>query len=343
MSSLNCVWVNTNKFVSGLVDLMVRSQSLQLVRISVAGNQSTSNREAIEEERPAKKRVRFSENSVAADRKSQPDEDLEQASSSSTSSDLCLTEDVCSQLCCKAGTTLGGYLDTPEDLRHHLSPVCNAQCDHKECLHTKALKEPTSLDRIFSLPVERTISVPEQVRLALKLVKGVLQFHSTPWLQPYWRLQDLSFFPTEDGLATSLSTLHISAELSKQQRVCCDDAVMLDNHSTPGDEDGLIDAQLACGIRNMTMHSLGVALLQIGQWNVLRPDDIVEVRKVADLAGRDSRLGPRYQKITQQCLDCDFGVGKKLDDPQLQAAIYRDVVCELESLVSTLEGTLPRI
>lgn len=175
----------------------------------------------------------------------------------------------------------------------------------------------------------------------------MLQFHSTPWLQPYWRLQDLSFFPTDDGLATSLSTLHISAELSKhhtaQPQLCCDDAVMLDDHSNPGDEDGVMDAQLACGIRNMTMHSLGVALLQIGQWNVLRPDDIVEVRKVADLAGRDSRLGPRYQKITQQCLDCDFGVGKKLDDPQLQAAIYRDVVCELESLVSTLEGTLPRI
>ncbi|KAI0163680.1 hypothetical protein BJ166DRAFT_526921 [Pestalotiopsis sp. NC0098] len=332
----------------GLVDLMVRSQSLQLVRISVAGNQSTSNREAAEEERPAKKRVRFSEDSVTPDSKARPSEDLEQASSSSsTSSDLCLTGDVCSQLCCKAGTARGGYLDTPEDFRHHLSPVCNARCDHKDCLHTKALKEPTSLDRIFSLPVERTISVPEQVRLALKLVKGVLQFHSTPWLQPYWRLQDLSFFPTDDGLATSLSTLHISAELSKhhtaQPQLCCDDAVMLDDHRNPGDEDGIVDAQLACGIRNMTMHSLGVALLQIGQWNVLRPDDIVEVRKVADLAGRDSRLGPRYQKITQQCLDCDFGVGKKLDDPQLQAAIYRDVVCELESLVSTLEGTLPRI
>ncbi|ETS86365.1 hypothetical protein PFICI_00193 [Pestalotiopsis fici W106-1] len=243
----------------------------------------------------------------------------------------------------------GGYLDTPEDLRHHLSPVCQPGCDHRDCFHAKALQAPTSLDGIFRLPVERTLSVPEQVRLALKLVQGVLQFHSTPWLQPYWRLQDLSFFPTDAGLADSLNTLHISAELSGEQRraqafhdqkqeLCCD-AIM-----TNSDGDGeILDAQIACGIRNMTMHSLGVALLQIGQWTVLQPDDVVEVRKIADLADRGSRLGPRYQKITQQCLDCDFGFGKDLREPQLQAAIYRDVVCELESLVSTLEGTVPQI
>ncbi|KAF3012668.1 hypothetical protein E8E14_011420 [Neopestalotiopsis sp. 37M] len=304
----------------GLVDLVVRSQSLHLIRISISGTTDQHTRESPDEERPSKKKVRFSDDAVSSKPTISPEAEPHQKPSSlSSSSDLCLTGDICSQLCCRNGDThsSGGYLDTPEDLRHHLSPVCHPQCDHRDCLHAKALQAPTSLDGIFRLPVERNLSVPEQVRLALKLVQGVLQFHSTPWLQPFWRLQDLSFFPTDAGLADSLSTLHISAELSGQRQraqtlrdqtdFCCD-AIMADGQ-VEGDNS---DAQLAFGIRNITMHSLGVALLQIGQWTALRPDDVVEVRKVADLAERDSRLGPRYQKITQQCLDCDFGFGKDL-------------------------------
>jgi hypothetical protein len=201
------------------------------------------------------------------------------------------------------------------------------------CFGKKAVK-PSPLDKIFQLPVERSISVPEQVRIALRLVKGVLQFHSTPWLQPYWRLQDISYFSTDEGLAASLDTLHISTELSKQQQQQQkqQDIVMLENTND------MDTAQLACGIRNLTMHSLGVALLQVGQWSTINQDDVVEVRKIADLAERDSRLGPRYQAITRQCLDCDFGFGKDLSQPELQAAIYKDVVCELESLICTLEG-----
>lgn len=192
------------------------------------------------------------------------------------------------------------------------------------------------MNSIFKYPVERSISIVQQVRLALNLVQGVLKLHSTPWLRPYWRLQDLSYFEAAEGLAGSLSTLHIGTELSPDQQQC--DALMADT-ATTGDD--ALDAQLACGIRNLTMHSLGVALLQIGQWDPLRPDDIVEVRKVAEVAERGSRLGPRYQKITQQCLDCDFGFGKDLGQLELQNAIYRDVVCELEALICALEGRRP--
>lgn len=121
---------------------------------------------------------------------------------------------------------------------------------------------------------------------------------------------------------------------------------MVDAPDTNDDDNGhmqqaasaLDDAQRECGIRNLTMHSLGVALLQIGQWDPLRPENIVALRKVADLASRDSRLGPTYQRLTQKCLECDFGFGKDLAQPELQSAVYRDVVCELEELVVLLEG-----
>ncbi|KAI1500656.1 hypothetical protein F5X99DRAFT_385548 [Biscogniauxia marginata] len=322
----------------GILDLLVRSQSLRFVRITLPAIETTS-WASLDEGRPNKaRRVRFSDDRANSSSTTTLVDELKTTTelySQALPLDLCPTGDICSQLCRQAGAKCCSYLDTSDNLRHHLSSVCNPDCDHKECLNTKALREPAPLDKIFNLPVERSISVPEQVRLALKLVKGVLQFHSTPWLQPYWRLQDLSYFQTDDGLAASLNTLHISTELSQRQQQQQCDTVMTDNASE------IIDAQLACGIRNLTMHSLGVALLQIGQWNALKPDDIVEVRKVADLAERDSRLGPRYQKITQQCLDCDFGFGKDLSQPELQSAVYKDVVCELESLINTLEGRIP--
>lgn len=259
---------------------------------------------------------------------------------------LCSAKDLCNHLGTHARATThspdhcGGYLDTSDDIRHYLYPVC----DPKECLSSRAKTKPTTLDDIFKLPVERTMSVGQQVGLALKLVKAVLQFHATPWLQPLWRLQDLAFFPTDDEtLSESLRTLHISTELVRSppsSQSAGADALMADVDSSCDRQQASLvdDAQLEYGIRNLTMHSLGVALLQIGQWDPLRPENIVVIRKVADMASRDSRLGPRYQRLTQKCLECDFGFGKDLAQPELQSAVYRDVVCELEELVSSLEG-----
>lgn len=264
---------------------------------------------------------------------------------------LCSAKDMCNHLGSHARATLhspdrcGGYLDTADDIRHYLYPMC----DPKKFLSSRAKTKPTTLDDIFNLPVERTISVGQQVGLALKLVKAVLQLHATPWLQPLWRLQDLAYFQTDDeGLAASLRTLHISTELvrSTPSPRRCGDTLMADIDT--GDDGrqaangALDDAQLECGVRNLTMHSLGVALLQIGQWDPLRPENIVAIRKTADLAARDSRLGPTYQRLTQKCLECDFGCGKDLAQPELQSAVYQDVVCEIEELVSLLEGRQSR-
>lgn len=311
----------TNMVTSGLLDLLVQSQSLRLVHISMPSFDATSSSKTHDKGRPGKiRRVRFSDDCTASTASPSdanttiiPSSTQVEPSSNTKPSELnlCSGGDLCTQLCSHSqSTTFGGYLDSSDDLRHHITPVC----DPKECFSSRSLGEPASLNTIFKHPVEKSISISQQVRLALNLVQGVLKFHSTPWLRPYWRLQDLSYFEATEGLAASLSTLHIGTELSPRQQC---DSLMTD---ATGD---VLDAQLACEIRNLTMHSLGVALLQIGQWDPLKPDDIVEVRKVADIAERDSRLGPRYQKITQQCLDCDFGFGKDLTQMELQNAICK--------------------
>jgi hypothetical protein len=180
-------------------------------------------------------------------------------------------------------------------------------------------------------PNEHNISVHEQLRLALRLARSVLQYHSTPWWRRNWGLSDLSYFDIDAELSVSLSTLHIDAKLASNADTMAMQSVMTDMPTPPSDD----DAQVLCGIRNVTLHSLGAALLQIGRWQALNTDDVVLVRK---LAAKPSRLGPRYDELTAKCLYCDFGFGADLNKPQLQGAIYESVVFELEEMVSMLEG-----
>lgn len=257
-------------------------------------------------------------------------EDANSTSSKIAPMNLCSAQDMCTHLCrhsqphstLGAGSYVISYLDTPDDFRHYLYPVC----DPKECLSTRSVGEPAPLNSIFTHAVDQTITVPQQINLAVKLVKGVLKFQSTPWLRPLWRLQDLSYFQTDEGLAASLGTLHFSTELSHHN---LQDTVMTEAPQfTP--------TELVSNVQQPTLYSLGVALLQIGRWSQLNPDDIL---KVGELAERDCRLGSRYQKVTRKCLECDFGFGEDLTQLDLQNAVYRDVVCELEDLVSMMEGT----
>ena len=94
------------------------------------------------------------------------------------------------------------------------------------------------------------------------------------------------------------------------------------------------EAQYKHGVRNITLYSLGAALLAIGRWERIDHNDIEGVRR---LASRPCYLGPVYQELTQKVLDCDFGYGKDLKKPRLQEAIYEMVVLELESMIASLD------
>ncbi|KAK4234763.1 hypothetical protein C8A03DRAFT_37423 [Achaetomium macrosporum] len=104
--------------------------------------------------------------------------------------------------------------------------------------------------------------------------------------------------------------------------------------TTPSDD----DVQMLCGIRNVTLHSLGVALLQIWRWELFDTQDLVVIRKAP---AKPSRLGPRYDDLTTSCLWCDFGFGADHNRPQLQGAIYKTVIYELEQMVDLLERNCP--
>jgi hypothetical protein len=54
------------------------------------------------------------------------------------------------------------------------------------------------------------------------------------------------------------------------------------------------------------------------------------------LRSKPTTLGPVYQQLINMCLECNFGFGTKLSNKSLQTAVYNNVVCELETMMKTL-------
>ncbi|KAH9887095.1 hypothetical protein F4778DRAFT_786395 [Xylariomycetidae sp. FL2044] len=207
----------------------------------------------------------------------------------------------------------------------------------------------TPLDSILKLGRESVVP-STQLRIAINAALAVLQFHSTPWLKDSWRISDILlqksclFADTDPGLFLR-SRLAYGAD---------------DTDPTPEhfggviiDRKGKSPASLPSatpeeryGIYNMTLFSLGVALLEIGQWKTLESlkeeqgaNDVEVARRAAS---RRSVLGRKYQDVVTRCLRCDFGMGFDLSDADLQSAVYRMVVLRLKQLLEMLDGANPK-
>lgn len=94
------------------------------------------------------------------------------------------------------------------------------------------------------------------------------------------------------------------------------------------------------GVNNMTLFSLGVALLELAHWKSIErlgspqdPNAILTARRVS---ARSTPLGPKYKEIVRKCVQCNFGFGTDLNKKELQAAVYGDVVYPLEKMIETL-------
>ncbi|KAK1242773.1 hypothetical protein MKX08_005585 [Trichoderma sp. CBMAI-0020] len=258
-------------------------------------------------------------------------------SSAAPPEDLQLTGHFCSELsqrfsvpeiaCSKEGL---GHIDsgTQEAFRHCFFPwPRDSHCTNM------GLGDVMPMDEALGQSAYNRLDIVSQLRLAHRLVSAVLKFNSTPWLKELWSVGDLAFFRQGDDLIESLQTLHFGVELI---------------HNAPGSEDtameveppasvvqlSIEDAQYKHGVRNVTLYSLGAALLAIGRWERVNHSDIEGIRR---LASQRSYLGPVYQELTQKVLDCDFGYGKDLKKPRLQEAIYEMVVVELESMIASLD------
>lgn len=72
-----------------------------------------------------------------------------------------------------------------------------------------------SMHDVLSHPVETSLSVVEQLKLARNIVYAVLKFNSTLWLKDYFSLCDLNFFRNGIDLSDYLQTLHVGLEFAQ--------------------------------------------------------------------------------------------------------------------------------
>ncbi|KAH7324394.1 hypothetical protein B0I35DRAFT_424073 [Stachybotrys elegans] len=218
------------------------------------------------------------------------------------------------------------YIDSLANFRH---TICFDKPQYLSLTSTS--QRSASLKNLISQTVNGTMSVPQQLKLALTLAQGLLQFHSTPWWRGFLNLEDFLYFDPCYGLDAVLETLHISTKIPSKD-------VMKDGIDASDDVSQnralAHQAYLSFGVRNLSLYSLGVALLQVDSWQVLDMHDVVKVRK---LSKHTSRLGPRYQNVVYRCLECDFGYGSDFESADLQRAFYRTVVSELETLIEVLD------
>ncbi|KAF7552230.1 hypothetical protein G7Z17_g4474 [Cylindrodendrum hubeiense] len=224
-----------------------------------------------------------------------------------------------------------------ENYRHQFFSPSKSFC---QGIHSSTIELGNSIpmDIILLESSSDAFSTVDKLKMARALVSAVLKFHATPWLGEIWRLQDLSFLHQGgQDLTLALPTLHVGVEFGQKsvRRIGLDsnveDVQMASSSSNLWEMNE--DELLYCGIDNVALHCLGVALLQIDRLKKFEPEDVLGVRRVGRVG---STLGPRYQEITQKCLRCDFGYGTDLGKTQLQKAVYESVIGALESMISTL-------
>ncbi|KAF2740999.1 hypothetical protein EJ04DRAFT_423887 [Polyplosphaeria fusca] len=255
--------------------------------------------------------------------------------------DLCQTKNICHylkqnlQICSQSlSRYCVGYLESPRLFKHNFYLRESYTQSQAKPLMTGQLSL-YSLHDLMRQEVDDALTIVDQLNLARKTAVAMLQFSETPWLSSSWRLKDLSYFNNRDTFEEeALKTLHLSSPIaaSAKSEMSCMEGVE--------DSKDAFTEEEYFGINNMAIFSLGVAFLELAHWKPIEalgsehdPNAILTARR---LASRPNPLGPKYQELALKCLQCNFGFGTDLSNKNLQAAVYGDVVCQLDKMIETL-------
>lgn len=202
-----------------------------------------------------------------------------------------------------------------------------------------------SLNELMSNMAERHRTDPldrlpllECIRVARNVAFSVLQFHSTPLLNPWWTGSDIVFYGYKAhnaaGSSSPPTTSHQIPAPSIRINVSTEDSQTISRISRREKR-----------IRNDYLFQLGVSLLEIAYQAPLRDISLMSTateRTDFEIADHCSRkvaaiLGPRYARIVRRCLGCDFGEDVDLDCEGLRLAVHQTVILELEGLEQDFE------
>ena len=225
-----------------------------------------------------------------------------------------------------------GVLEVTDRCRSFVYPSPNKCC--------RQMRQAISLGQIISSVSKQQavggLALYDRLHLAKVLATAVLQYHSTPWLRISWRSEDIYFFGNELISSQDMPSI-TSPHLNVKVKGPCG---QLSRAST------FPPHQLA---RNPLLFSLGVVLLEIAYTSTMaklqRPIDLdngpenrytefFAARRLAKCAKTD--MGATYHQIVEKLVECDFGCGNDLNEPQLQAAFHHEVICPLVKLEQKL-------
>ncbi|KAF2756110.1 hypothetical protein EJ05DRAFT_478140 [Pseudovirgaria hyperparasitica] len=239
---------------------------------------------------------------------------------------LTQVQSICCWLLGQATKGYWGYLGPGNTYRHEFFRQVNGLSSVEVPL-TQALK---------------FVSMGHQIKLAHLLAQTVLQFNSTPWLRPGWRLKDFSVPAIVTGAQASnnhakydFATVHVNKALPDHRTGI---------HAAKGAQiDALEELGELLGVRNWSLCNLGIALIELAcqkpiaeMRTVAHSDDVVTARKIVKTM--KTPFGFRYCSIIRRCLFNDFVPDVvDLKEPQLQAAVYNEVVKPLEGMIADFE------
>ncbi|KAF9871368.1 hypothetical protein CkaCkLH20_11015 [Colletotrichum karsti] len=264
---------------SKLVQLEVRSQNLEWIEQPRIHGQLPSPDDGRSESRKRLKVVRFAETTVQT---------LIQEPHTSTtitseqdgacgSCDLGSSKDICKELTRQLNASCLGHIDVRSDeaFRHSFYPARDDLC-RRSLPPSPSEDRAITMDEVLDESSRDFFSTVDRLKLARTLVSAVLKFHSTPWLSDFWRLRDLAFFRSTQGeeMSEAIRTLHVGVEVAQRQLDSMED---IQSSADCPISQVTEDERLFCGIDNLTLHSLGVALLQIDRWTRVEPGDVLKL------------------------------------------------------------------
>lgn len=229
-----------------------------------------------------------------------------------------------------------GYLDNSSENSFRHSFYQGKTVHHPvPTIRDQAVSKSYTMGDILAEALDGCQSVLRQLLLARYVVSTVLKFYSTPWLGEYMTAKDIFFLGKlrASNLAEHLNTMHLETSFinDHEPRQQDPDSLMEDPTSQKAFEDAKIDH----GVRNVTLWCLGTMLLQIACWRQI--DAAADVSTIRRLSSLVYCPGPRYQRLTKKCLECDFGHGDDLTQPRLQQAVYKGLICELNDMIQSLD------
>ncbi|SMQ50336.1 unnamed protein product [Zymoseptoria tritici ST99CH_1A5] len=167
-------------------------------------------------------------------------------------------------------------------------------------------------------------------RLALSLATGMLQLHSTPWLQSSWGKSDIMLISKQDKILSQHA--FISQDSSSARKTL---------PASPA------TGALAMIIKNRTLFSLGLMLIELCMGKSMEdlhradernPDgtisefsDLLTAERLLNKQTISESFGKRWSDVVRRCIRCEVDeTESSLEDAGFRKAVYNKILMELE-------------